>query len=162
MTERPLECSECKKPADVLYTEITNDRACDNRMCRDCPVLEQKLKGSCKETTDTKHPGILCCEVCMTSREAIRRGEPTGCPKCYGIFETILLEELLRSDGIPLRAAEHPSGNFHFGKTPRKTHSVPYSERFSSLRTALNEALQKEHYEQAAKLRDRIKELETS
>ncbi len=43
--ERPLECSECKKPIAVKYTEIVGHSIIHTCMCADCPELERRLHG---------------------------------------------------------------------------------------------------------------------
>lgn len=48
----------------------------------------------------------------------------------------------------------------HLGKSPSNPAVITPSEKLSSLNTALNDALKKENYEQAAKIRDQIKDLE--
>lgn len=47
----------------------------------------------------------------------------------------------------------------HVGKTPNKPLTIPSSSRLKTLNEALNEALKKENYEQAAWIRDQIKDL---
>jgi len=47
----------------------------------------------------------------------------------------------------------------HLGKTPTKPVTIPTSSRLTALNEALNEALKKENYEQAAWIRDQIKAL---
>ena len=46
MSERPLDCTECKKPIAVLYTEIVGNRMTRTSMCADCPHLERRLYGT--------------------------------------------------------------------------------------------------------------------
>ena len=47
----------------------------------------------------------------------------------------------------------------HIGKSPSIPVEMPASSRLTALNEALNEALKKENYEQAAWLRDQIKDL---
>jgi protein arginine kinase activator len=47
----------------------------------------------------------------------------------------------------------------HMGKSPHASMAPPASGRLTTLNEALNEALKKENYEQAAWLRDQIKAL---
>ena len=44
--DRPLECSECKKPIAVRYTEIVGDTIIHTSMCADCPELQRRLHGT--------------------------------------------------------------------------------------------------------------------
>lgn len=43
--ERPIECSECKKPVSVRYTEIIKGVINEICMCADCPHLQRHLRG---------------------------------------------------------------------------------------------------------------------
>ena len=40
MPERPLDCSECKKPLHVCYTEIVGDKMTRTVMCAIAPILK--------------------------------------------------------------------------------------------------------------------------
>jgi len=44
--ERPLECSECRRPVSVRYTEIVGKSCTYTSMCYHCPQLERRLKGT--------------------------------------------------------------------------------------------------------------------
>lgn len=166
MTERPVECGHCKKTAKVLYKEVLGSTITCLEMCGDCPILDQKLHGSieaeaCNEQKDKNTS--LCCASCMTTLQSIKTGNPLGCSNCYSIFEDVLIDELLLQDKLPPRVQKEltskPSQPIHLGKSPQSTVIIPSSTRLNSLNEALNEALKKENYEQAAWLRDQIKAL---
>ena len=161
MPERPLECSQCKKPIQVIYKEIANDQIIETHMCSDCPILQHKLHGEL-------HVGPfvetgLCCLHCQTHLEAVTMGTPLGCAECYSIFGDILVGQLISEDRIPpsvTKALEvRRAQPIHIGKTPIKAAEITLSSRLSTLNEALNEAIKKENYEQAAWLRDQIKAL---
>jgi len=158
MDERPLECSRCKKEADVTYSEVIGGEMSTVRMCRDCPILQEKLHGS-------ENPG-LCCENCKTSLESILMGNPLGCKECYEIFHDVLVDQLIELDHIsprlrPNEMSKHST--LHIGKTPYSSQDAFKSKRLSSLNEALSDALSGENYEQAAWIRDKINTLmETS
>lgn len=167
MTERPVECGQCKKPVKVLYKEIVGESITCTVMCADCPILQEKLHG----TTPREKPaeGLaetgagLCCSNCQTTFEAVKMGNPLGCRDCYTVFGSLLVSELITAGKIPQRIRKslntrHPPP-IHIGRTPGKEVSAPSSARLTALNEALNEALRKENYEEAASLRDQIKEL---
>ncbi|NGX26841.1 MAG: Protein-arginine kinase activator protein [Chlamydiae bacterium] len=163
MPDRPVECGQCKKPAKVLYKEIVGDTITVTEMCADCPILLQKLHGTAPEIpAPGKEPtgAGLYCGNCHTPLEAIKMGNPFGCSQCYMVFGDALVQELLAENKIP-KAMENAKRNqpLHIGKTPDKPAHIPSSNRLPALNEALNEALQKENYEEAAWLRDQIKEL---
>lgn len=163
MAERPVECSQCKKKSDVLYKEIEGDKITMTEMCADCPILLRKLHGSSpeQEGKDVEDKGAgLYCGHCHTPLEAIKMGNPIGCSQCYTIFEDILVSELIAENKMP-KQMENARRNqpLHIGKTPDNPVNIPSSNRLTTLNEALNEALQQENYEEAAWLRDQIKEL---
>ena len=155
MTERPVECSHCQKPANITYKEIVNHQISCMEMCSDCPMLAQKLYGyDVSDPLQTNRslegsPPIVCSH-CMTTLEGIKTGNPLGCSACYVVFEETLLKELcMDKKKMPL----------HAGKSPHKSTPVFSPEKLPALNEALTEALKKENYEQAACIRDQIKEL---
>lgn len=162
LPERPLECSECKKPIAVCYTEIIGDSITRTSMCSDCPELHRRLYGapvhhvgSAREETTG-----LACGNCGTTLESLRVGLPVGCSGCYDVFDSVLLSEMLAAEKIPPRlAAAKKSIPIHIGRAPGESQEMNPSLRLLALNEALNETLKREDYEQAAWLRDQIKAL---
>lgn len=161
MSERPVECSQCKRPVKVIYKEILSDTIACTEMCTDCPVLQTKLHGEATKTE--KKENLLCCGSCGTSLESVRMGQPVGCIECYAVFNDFLVGELIAADAIPpslqKKLASQRSQAIHIGKSPDKPSDITLSSRLASLNEALNDALKRENYEQAAWLRDQIKTL---
>jgi protein arginine kinase activator len=167
MADRPVECSHCKRPIKVIYKEIAEASCICTEMCADCPVLQQRLHGqtpllSSREGLGETDTG-LCCENCRTSLESIKMGNPLGCSECYAIFADVLTNELIAADKIPARIKKElpikKTQPLHLGKSPNKPLTIPSSSRLAALNEALNEALKKENYEQAAWIRDQIKDI---
>jgi len=161
MPERPVECSQCKKPTKVVYKEIVGENMTTTEMCADCPILLQKLHGSNpEERAEEQAKAGLYCGNCHTPFEAIKMGNPLGCSQCYTVFGDALVAELLAENKLP-KTMEKAGRNqpLHIGKTPDKPAQIPPSNRLTSLNEALNEALKKENYEEAAYLRDQIKQI---
>jgi protein arginine kinase activator len=160
MSDRPIECSQCKRPVKVIYKEITETINC-TEMCADCPILQEKLHGEALKTGKSENQ--LCCGTCGTSLESVRMGQPVGCLECYAVFNDFLVSELIASDAIPLalqkKLSSQRSQVIHIGKSPDKPVDITLSSRLASLNEALNDALKRENYEQAAWLRDQIKAL---
>lgn len=161
--ERPLECSECKKPIAVHYTEIIGNSIVTTAMCADCPELQRRLHGIPSGGAGVSHPEAgtgLACGNCGTTLEAIRVGAPLGCSVCYEVFDEVLLQEMLSSEKIPPRlATTKKSVPFHIGRGPGEAQEMNPAVRLLALNDALNETLKREDYEQAAWLRDQIKAL---
>lgn len=167
MSERPIECAHCQRPPKVVYKEIVGDTITVTKMCAICPVLQQKLHGQPYATKPGEGPleseATLSCANCGTTWQAVTMGGSLGCAECYAGFADLLLAELIATD----RAAPHlkrvPPGKrmqiAHVGKTPAAPTLLTPSSRLHELNEALNEALKRENYEQAAYLRDQIQTL---
>lgn len=157
--ERPLECSECRKNIATLYTVIEQDSISHTVMCSSCPQLERRLNG-----TRPKEQLLLAsqeiCKDCGTSATQIRSGIPVGCSQCYVTFTDLIINELVYNNKVP-SSIGHVAKNqpLHSGRKPGEIAEISSSARLQSLNEALNEALSREDYEQAAWLRDQIKKL---
>lgn len=161
MAERSVECGQCKKPVKVLYKEIVNNTITVTEMCADCPLLQRKLHGETPNALAqvTEETGLFCGK-CHTPLEAVKMGNPMGCSECYNVFGDRLVAELVAENKIPKKMQTNRRNQpLHVGKTPDKPVNVPASNRLTTLNEALNKALQQENYEEAAWLRDQIKEI---
>lgn len=156
MSERPIECSGCKRKVKVIYKEIVGKRESVTEMCDDCPVLKAKLQGDVPVSHGKK--SALCCDRCGTTLEEVVTGQPLGCAECYVVFAEFIVKELIASDGIPTLLKQKPQ-TLHIGRSPEQKGSLELSSKLAALHEALNEALKKENYEQAAYLRDQIKSI---
>ena len=165
MADRPVECTHCKKPVKVIYKEIVDKTITRTEMCADCPVLEQKLHGEALSIRPKERgKGAISCGNCFTTLESVRTSNPLGCSECYNVFADTLVTQLLESNALPSRLkktlAMKRSQKLHVGRGVEKAPKLASSSRLVELHEALNEALKRENYEQAAWLRDQIKELE--
>jgi protein arginine kinase activator len=94
-------------------------------------------------------PEPVCRHCGMTAAE-LREGGRVGCSHCYEAFESILAPFIHRAQ----------AGTFHKGLAPRRLAPSPDKVDVAALRLQLRDAVKSERYEEAAKLRDRIRELE--
>lgn len=163
LPDRPLECTECKKPIVVWYTEIVGKSITQTCMCSDCPVLERRLHGAPHVehgVGQAEGSTSLVCGNCGTTLESVRVGTPLGCDVCYEVFDDVLIPEMLAARKIPPRiATAKKSIPIHIGRAPGEIQEISPSLKLLALNDALNEMLKKEDYEQAAWLRDQIKAL---
>jgi protein arginine kinase activator len=167
MTQRPIECGQCKKPIKVIYKEIVGESITCTEMCEDCPVLKEKLYGTKPSSAApegwSEAKAGLCCSNCRTTFDAVKMGNPLGCQDCYTVFDSLLISELIAAGKLPMRLrkglASRTPPPIHIGRLTKQSASVLSSSRLTALSEALNEALRKENYEEAAVLRDQIKEL---
>ncbi len=92
----------------------------------------------------------LCCSRCQLSRAEFKKRARMGCPECYQSFH---------SEVSAITQAMHHSRQ-HVGKIPkRQGQEVRMSSRIASLKKGIEVAIEKEDYEQAARLRDEIRNI---
>jgi protein arginine kinase activator len=162
--DRPIECTECKRPIKVHYTEMVGKKITHTGMCEICPVLQSKLRGTAEEGkaisfAEEGQAGMVCGE-CGTTLETIRMGNPVGCSLCYEVFGDTLFMELIQSQKIPRKTREQSKNlPLHLGRGPGEVQEINPSIQLLALNEALNETLSREDYEQAAWIRDQIKSL---
>ncbi len=161
--DRPLECSECKKPVAVIYTEIVGNMITHTSMCADCPELQKRLYGTNPAEYVANQVGVnagLCCGNCGTTLEEVKRGHRLGCMECYNVFGDLLLSEMAAANRLLPRVSNFKkSVPIHIGRAPGESLAISPSSRLLALNEALRETLSREDYEQAAWLRDQIKAL---
>lgn len=113
--------------------------------------LESFIAGSKGTAAEVSN---LVCEECGISYVEFRNQGLLGCPHDYEVFKELLGRLVERT---------HGGATNHVGKTPKSlglTHKPPQDLR--RLKHQLDEAIAGEDYERAAKLRDRIRALESS
>lgn len=161
--ERPMECcGECRRPIHVIYTEMVGKTISRFAMCSECPVLEQKLHGGGVATqTPGRAPASLVCGGCGMTLDEVKMGAPLGCPLCYEIFQDEVIHEMMQLERLPPKSALQKRGEpLHVGRSPGHHQVIDPSLKLLALQQALHETLGREDYEQAALLRDQIREIE--
>lgn len=157
-----MKCQKCPKAATLHITEvITEDQFEELHLCEECAnkyLYEPQQKAGAKtgevpaeEGEETAALNQRECPQCGIKFVEFRNSGRLGCSHDYQEFR----EELL-----PLLENIHGETR-HCGKTPRR---LPQNEQTQAelltLRKQLQQAVTKEAYEEAARLRDRIKQIE--
>ena len=159
-------CDVCgKKQATVHLTEIIDDQMSELHLCEDCARkksqqmenqfgLADLLAGLAEfgKAPEEKETVKLKCANCgMTYENFIKTGR-LGCSECYYSFKKYL---------VPLLKKIHGTAQ-HVGKAPHKLTKVLKAERddLQELRDRLQKTIEKEEFEEAAHIRDEIKELQ--
>ena len=154
-------CQSCQKnPATVNLTEIVDGQKREVHYCEACaqtegvhplspqvyfPNLVGPVAGGGEE-----EPDIKCPECGLTYAEFRQRGR-LGCGADYELFKDGLNQLLDRIHG----------SNQHIGKIPESEGDHLKLEReIIELKRELTRAIHVEEYEQAAQIRDRIREIE--
>ncbi|MCH9621877.1 MAG: hypothetical protein S4CHLAM20_13080 [Chlamydiia bacterium] len=158
MSDKPIECSKCNRRACVNFKEMKDGKVNNYSMCKSCPLLKEKLYENEKETKEasifTKETSQ--CPVCHLSKEDFIITLTFGCDSCIKTFKDTLTQELLSQDLIPQSIKDNPEA-FHLGNSPKNHKNISFSETMENLHLALNEAIESEHFEEAAAIRDKIK-----
>ena len=148
---------EAERAEDGTWAEVHVCDPCAEKGEMTTPLSQasfvQALIQSAAQLGAPKAPGTAreCPKCGITYAEFRTRGR-LGCPHDYETF----LGELL-----PLLERIHHGGLQHLGKSPASMDGRSESEReLIELRRALSEAIQREQYEEAARLRDRIRHVE--
>jgi protein arginine kinase activator len=157
-------CSVCKeKPATVHYTKIDGGEMHKVDLCEDCAKtkgvsdpasfsLADMLLGlgAAKEVEQSAGGTELKCPKCGFTHSDFKKTGRLGCVHCYTTFAEGL-EGLLRT---------MHKGTRHVGKVPAALrHAREYADRMKSLQKKLAKAIEAEDFENAALLRDEIKQL---
>lgn len=159
-------CQICKlNEATVRYAEIISGGLTEIHLCQKCAQSEGKPIGAdfgfaglfAAAHPDVKVPGTAesdaaqectCCG--LSFGEAMSKGW-LGCAECYTTFKDGL---------VPLIERVHGALQ-HVGKVPSETDSsLRVRGELLRCRSRLRKAVELENYEEAAQLRDQIREIE--
>jgi len=156
-------CCVCKeKEATVHYTQIAGDKIQKVDLCEACakskgvndPMgfsLADLLLGlgASQEIEQAAGGTELKCPRCGFTQADFKKAGRLGCPECYHTFAEAL--------GGLLKTMH--KGTRHTGKVPEALkQSRDLSQRVKELQDKLNKAIAAEDFEEAAVLRDEIKQ----
>ncbi|MBI4244959.1 MAG: UvrB/UvrC motif-containing protein [Planctomycetes bacterium] len=156
-------CQICNDyPATIHITEIINDNKTELHICAECGkqkgIIGKKItfslgdlvSGIIEEKTNVKTDELQVkkCSFCKMTFEKMRKIAKLGCVHDIGVFGEWL---------EPFIEKIHGSSQ-HVGKTPKQINQEAKKDiELAKLKKELQEAVKKEDYESAARLRDKIK-----
>jgi len=160
-----MQCDICgKNEATVHLTEIVNDAVTKLHLCEACARekgaemeehfgLSDLLSGLADLGTsiETKTGGGLKCPNCKITYQDFKKIGRLGCSECYEAFKKELAPLLRRIHGADRHVGKVP---LRIGKTVKDT------KLLQDLKMKMEKAIQTEDFEEAARLRDKINELE--
>lgn len=157
-------CQRCKKnEASIHVTDVSEGAKDEIHLCQQCAQKEGvTLKGhvsladflsgliKAPVTKEMARLSKLKCPVCGINYIEFQSKGRLGCPKDYEVFEDLVSDLLEKIHG----------STKHVGKTPQPgiTANTAVTE-LESLKEELAKAIADERYEEAAHLRDRIREM---
>jgi len=154
----------CKNQATVHLTEIVNEEMNELHLCEQCAQaksqeMEQQfglsdlLAGMVQpeKAPVEKDAVVLKCPNCKMTYADFKKIGRLGCGECYVTFKKYL---------GPLLKRIHGSSQ-HIGKSPSKvTRVLKEKIDLQELRLKLQKAIENEAFEEAARIRDQIKDFE--
>jgi len=170
-----MQCTECnKRPATLYYTQIINGEKTEVQVCEVCAQqkgyptganesfsLHELLTGLFNVTSpnlDMQKDSLfeqvteITCDNCNLSFADFQRIGKFGCAHCYSSFKPKLNSIFRRV---------HSGNSRHQGKIPkRKGSSLHLKKELAMYREYLQQLINEENFEEAAIIRDRIRELE--
>jgi protein arginine kinase activator len=155
-----MKCALCNEnDATVHIKEVVEGDLKELYVCESCAAKKGIGPGSPASLTDflfgvgnredARDAEERVCPDCGMSLEEFRKRSRFGCPKCYGAFE---------QDLEPLLSAMH-KGTRHIGKMPVGEAAMA---KIAALQEALESAVASQNFEEAARLRDRLREVRSS
>ena len=149
-------CEKCgKNNATVMYTQIINGQKSTLNICSACASGESIFDnfGSLLNFGVRPSSQNTVCPVCnMTLSEFSRKGR-AGCGECYNTFRSHASAMLKKIHG----SAKHVTGE---EQAEEKKHEANPKNPLEELKEQLKNAIAEENFEQAAILRDKIREEE--
>ena len=157
-------CEKCKKnQATVHMKKIIGGEVKETYFCGECASLEDVeilsfqnmfqdlFSFSYAKDMTQKQQQVIKCPVCQMTYNEFKQKGKLGCESCYKAFNTGL-DNMLKSIH---------TGEEHKGKLPKKSGGELLTRRTKeNLKRKLAVAIEKEEFEEAAKLRDEIRALE--
>jgi protein arginine kinase activator len=162
-----MQCEVCQsKEATIHLTEIADGVRTEMHLCEQCaqeqgvgskgyiPLNEllSNLLSVGPKGEEPAQPGTreLVCPDCGCTIEKFQEKAVLGCPNDYEVFEKQLL---------PLIKKAHDGATCHCGKVPANAPTDSKKQlEIVQLKKQMDEAVRKEDYELAAKLRDKLAE----
>lgn len=164
-------CDICgKNPASVHLTEIINNQMNELHLCEECAhkkslQMEQQfglsdlLAGMAEFGKPSKEleASSVKCPACGLTYANFRKIGRLGCGECYSAFKRFLGPLLKRIHGSSQHVGKIPvAGGVKIKSAIKKKAALSLQD----LRLKLQEAVRAEAFEEAARIRDQIKEME--
>jgi len=156
-------CDVCKsKEATVFLTQIVEGKMQKVNLCESCSkekgvndptgfALADLLLGLGAAQEIDKNPAGNRCPVCGFSQADFKKTGRLGCSACYDAF----------AEGLSGMLKNMHRGSVHTGKVPAKLRAGRMrNKELAGLQASLQQAVQEEHFEEAAAIRDKIRRLE--
>ncbi len=154
-------CEKCKiNSVNIKYTQNINGIEIEHNLCESCfkkfkydnYFIDSFLNSffSINSLIDEYEENYKC-KICQNTLETLKNTGKIGCINCYSVFR----------DKLDFIFNNIQAKNVHTGKMPKNLETYkPSIDTIKLLKQNLNLAIQNEDYEEAIKIRDKIRELE--
>lgn len=167
-----MECQEChERPATIHFTKIINGKKNEYHLCEHCAQekgeevagysgfsIHNLLAGLLNfeqqplDSPNTTNRTSLQCPKCGLTYNKFTQIGKFGCDECYKTFDEKL---------NPILRKVHSGNTTHIGKIPKRVGSgIQAKRQLKSLKDQLQKLIENEEFEEAAKVRDEIRDLE--
>ena len=152
-------CDRChQNPAQFNIQMTINGRAHTQRVCAACAHLIQQNPGAGVASllsglaglANRERAAAACGNCGMTAAQLAKAGR-VGCAQCYSVFAETLTPFIRQIHGAAVYQGDAPMG-----------YTPPSGTQVNALKAAMQAAVERQAYEEAAALRDQIKALEAS
>ena len=167
-------CEVCKQgQATVHLTEIVNEQMTELHLCEACANqkgaqveshfgLSDLLSGLAEfsKTQEPEEVTTKACPTCGMTYDDFRKVGRLGCAECYTTFKRSLGSLLRRIHSSPIHLGKSPIRLAKPSKAKAELDDLKLKTELAELRRKLEAAIEKEEFEEAAKLRDQIRRWE--
>ncbi|WP_226585846.1 UvrB/UvrC motif-containing protein [Halobacillus litoralis] len=172
-----MECQEChQRTATVHLTQVVNGKKTEIHVCDQCAkekgymnygeenfTLNDLLSGLFHSESPSplggqtahsyKRKETLKCPNCGLTYDEFAHIGKFGCAECYNTFDERL---------NPILRRVHSGNTLHDGKIPkREGGNLHLKKEIEQYKTNLRQLIEQEEFEEAAKVRDRVRSLES-
>jgi protein arginine kinase activator len=167
-----MQCQRCKEQTATIHlTEINDGQRQETHLCEECAdheglaiksqiplnellstLLASQSSGKEQPTVEVASDNEESCESCGMSMKEFHKGRQLGCANDY---------EALGDSLEPIIEKNQGGNTTHKGKVPANAPEDSKKQvEILNLRRQLEDAVENEDYENAAKIRDRIEHLQ--
>lgn len=169
-----MKCEVCQqREVSVHLTNYLNGQKTEIHLCQQCAIekgyldadeesytIHDLLSGffnvqanpTTKAEPDHRAEHQLTCPQCQMTYQQFNKIGKFGCSKCYQTFSSFL---------NPIFRRVHSGNTGHTGRIPKRKHvHLQHQRLIQNYRDQLQELVKEEKFEEAAELRDKIKDLE--